>query len=111
MRHLTVRLRRPVSLIATAAAALALAGVAYHPAPAALAQPRYTTAERAYMAEMARILDVPEVLPEGSLAGGRNACYLIEVFGLDPHTLAGWEEHWHQPWERQWLEAAVRYIC
>lgn len=107
-----VRTLRPVALIVAGLAAFALlAAVAWQPAPEAAMQPRYTESERAYMAEMAEILDVPEVLPEGSLAGARNACFWIDHYGLDPRTLEGWDQYWSYAWERQWLAAAVRHIC
>lgn len=108
MRHPIVRIRQSVALI-ICGLTLALAAGCAQPAPAQPAQ--YSADELAFIAEMTRILDVPAVDPEGSLAGGRNACYWIDEYELDRATLAGWDEHWSEPWERQWLEAAVRHLC
>lgn len=68
------------------------------------------TAEEAFVATMAEILG-GEVDPAGSLAGGHNACFWIAEYGLDPVTLDGWENYWHEPWEEEWLRAAVTWLC
>lgn len=69
--------------------------------------------EEAFAIASAHVLDVDPALTDhtAAVAGGRNACWLINQLGLDPATLDGWEQHWHQPWEREWLAAAVTFLC
>lgn len=97
--------------------ALAAALALLMPAPAAASEGapiRSATQQSAadlYVERMTEILDVPEVDREASLAGGRNACHWISAYGLDPETLAGWQDYWSEPWEYEWLRAAATYIC
>jgi hypothetical protein len=67
--------------------------------------------EDAYVTALAAIHDVPAVDREAALAGGRNACFWVEEYGLDKTTLAGWQAYWAQPWEGRWLRLSVDLLC
>ena len=56
-------------------------------------------------------LDVSQIDPAGAEAMADNLCWAIDQHQLDPVTLAGWQQHWHQPHELALLRAAQGYRC
>ena len=96
--------RLRVAAAVLAAAALAGCGAQVQAQPSGQAQ---------FLAAVAAAhqLEVSQIDPAGAEAMADNLCWAIDQHQLDPVTLAGWQQHWHQPYEWALLRAAQAYRC